>query len=369
MEMETMRDLGAQGGAMKQFAKFCERANPQNFEALEALLKAFNKTDGDDFEGTAIEGLVRFMASRTGGKVSDEQNVAENLGYAFQRAVKRLFKECAAPQIELVTNFLYCIENEERKERDPLAVMRELATSEAPPNGYPYFDNSDKQMLWCLRKMERPYVLTYPTLDGKSEKTMNLSAAEATEAVKLMEPLMKGIRSWEEEEADLEAGKVVEPAESLSNLDAALHAAEPKGEEGEQPEPISEVDNLDRKFRELKKKGAPLDWLSLFLTNSDSIDLTEAEFSEALTTIRQMRRGQHLAIPSKTTVDDAIALLLTLVTLGLRAQGRINAATDSQPSESAQEPVGDPVALEEAVAAFDRYTDSLRPRAMEAQAS
>jgi hypothetical protein len=104
------------------------------------------------------------------------------------------------------------------------------------------------------------------------------------------------------EETPKPAADAGEPAASLVNLSESLAAAEPKEEEA-----ISEIDNIEKKFQELKAEGTPLEWLSLFVSNSNSINLTGEEFEAALATVRKMRE-EELA-PDPALVDEAVAAM------------------------------------------------------------
>jgi hypothetical protein len=134
MQMENMmRHMSAQGGALKQFANFMEHANTRNFEALEHTLKAFNTTTYEDFEEVAFIALSMFLAARSGETTEETARLADNIGFGAKQAIEHLFAHAPIPDIDLVAEFLCRIADNERKERNPLAIMRELVAEKSDP--------------------------------------------------------------------------------------------------------------------------------------------------------------------------------------------------------------------------------------------
>ncbi len=78
MELEEMtRQIGAQGGVMKQLSVFMANGETRAIEALEYTLEAFIKSENwHDFEGEAIEALVKFMGERLSREDVDKRVVA-----------------------------------------------------------------------------------------------------------------------------------------------------------------------------------------------------------------------------------------------------------------------------------------------------
>lgn len=131
---KMMRNMRAQGGALKEFAKFTEHANARDYEALEHILEHFNKTGDDDFVEDVFISLSMFLAARSGGRVTEKtERLADNIGFGVKKSIEYLFQLAQIQDIELVGTFLCRIGDKERKERSPLAIMRELVAQHAEP--------------------------------------------------------------------------------------------------------------------------------------------------------------------------------------------------------------------------------------------
>jgi hypothetical protein len=110
-----------------------------------------------------------------------------------------------------------------------------------------------------------------------------------------MAPIMKGVKSWEEEDAELEARS----SESLANLGESLDVEEPQA--GEEEVIDAETDCLEKKFTELKEQtGSPIKvtlqvWDPIEGVSNDGMEIDETEFKYVIEELRRKRRGEPTA--------------------------------------------------------------------------
>lgn len=353
MQMGTiLKELEVSGDCLKQFARFGENADTRHLNGLAALLKAFSEEYEDTdppnftFEEFGIRALTLRAAEDGDDLEKDAKRIADVIGMAFSHLVWHVFHPTGdvEGEPELLSEFL----RRATRGRTLLDVMREFVFEK------------DKAMFAAAAK-EPAAPLTNPSETPKSAEPAapNLDPDNLSESLDAADcaDLTALVKRWERlggrdsvsqlvvlDDSEDDDVKLTRPEfrAAIDAINRVRHAANaecaaPEGTgtlnkvEEEEAKPISETDNLERKFQELKAEGGPMDWLSLFVTNSDSIDLTEAEFREALRTITQMREGSHLAIPDKAAIDSAIGLIMSLASLGLRAERRLKAAKEAQP--------------------------------------
>src|ERR1700722_2092005 len=300
-------------------------------------------------------------AESRAAEVTDKTAVlADNLGAHFRNAIFVLFKNAPLAEIELLSKFLNRIHEPEPREalrprKDVLTIMRELAKegyegsdeylcyliqkSEAPYTlSYPGEDGKHEFMdlskdeasafyglISATRKEGKPWHMATgeetpkPGADaGKPDVITRAEIAVVFRREHSIEDSCASIRRRIDAGSTIEGGRYVvtvddepsgyvrsfggaginlrdagEAAASLVNLSESLAAAEPKEEEA-----ISEIDNIEKKFQELKAEGTPLEWLSLFVSNSNSINLTGEEFEADLATVRKMREEELAPDPA-----------------------------------------------------------------------
>ncbi len=141
MMEKTTRTLAAQGGVMKQFAKFIDAADADEMEPLEKVLRHFNKSRGDDRDlvYSAFYMLTRHLASMEGEVTHEIEVLADNLGCHFKHAAWTLFRDAAVPELELLSTFLGRIHEPPPSEvmhprKHVLAIMREFVERSDPKN-------------------------------------------------------------------------------------------------------------------------------------------------------------------------------------------------------------------------------------------